>query len=172
MHAAIGLMPDAQTRIVILSNLGGTSMPESVLWRWFDLVGGNKETDWRTVFHDGYVAMQTAARAPFAQPVADAAPPQALGHYTGTFRNPVYGDAIVESDGRQLRLTMGPSKVMMTLVHRTRDTFIMSQPDLDAFLGDSGFATFAFGGDGAVASVTLTEFGDVDGGRFVATPPK
>jgi hypothetical protein len=172
MHAAIGVMPDAQTGIVVLSNLGGTSMPESVLWRWFDLLGGNEETDWSTVFHDGFVEMQKAARAPFAQPVADAAPPQALARYTGTFRNPVYGDVQVEGDGQQLRLTAGPAKLVMPLVHRTRDTFVLTQPDLDGFLGDSGFATFAFGGDGAVASVTLTEFADVDGGRFAAVPSK
>ena len=59
----------------------------------------------------------------------------------------------------------------MTLVHRTRDTFIAVAARLDAFLGDSGFATFAFGGDGKIASITLSEFGDVDGGRFVARPP-
>jgi hypothetical protein len=82
--------------------------------------------------------MQKAARAPFAQPVADPAPPQALTQYTGTFRNPVYGDVTVERDGERLRLTAGPAKLVMPLVHRSRDTFILSQPDLDAFLGDSG----------------------------------
>jgi hypothetical protein len=64
----------------------------------------------------------------------------------------------------------GPAKLAMTLVHRTHDTFILSQPAVDAFLGDSGFATFAFGSDGKVSSITLSEFGDVDGGRFVAKP--
>ena len=59
----------------------------------------------------------------------------------------------------------------MPLVHRTHDTFILSQPDVDAFLGDSGFAPFAFGGDGSVSGVTLSEFGDVDGGRCVVESP-
>jgi hypothetical protein len=58
----------------------------------------------------------------------------------------------------------------MMLVPRSRDTFIASEPDLDAFLGDSGLATFAFGGDGTIASVTMSEFADVDGGRFSAKP--
>jgi CubicO group peptidase (beta-lactamase class C family) len=171
MHAAIGVIADAQTGIVILTNLGGSSLAEALLWRYFDLVGGNPETDWSTVFHDGWAAQQKAARAPFDKPVADAAPAQAVTRYTGTFRNPVYGDVRVESDGQQLRLIGGPAKLTMRLVHRTRDTFILSQPDVDAFLGDSGFATFAFGGDGSVSGVTLSEFGDVDGGRFVAGSP-
>jgi hypothetical protein len=58
----------------------------------------------------------------------------------------------------------------MILVPRSRDTFIASQPDVDAFLGDSGFATFAFCGDGRIASVVLSEFGDVDDGRFRIIP--
>jgi CubicO group peptidase (beta-lactamase class C family) len=171
MHAAIGVIAGAQTGIVILTNLGGSSLAEVLLWRYFDLVGGNPETDWSTVFHNGWSEMQKAARAPFAEPVADAAPAQALTRYTGTFRNPVYGDVTVETDGQQLRLIGGPAKLRMTLVHRTHDTFILSQPAVDAFLGDSGLATFAFGGDGKVSSVTLSEFGDVDGGRFVAKSP-
>jgi CubicO group peptidase (beta-lactamase class C family) len=170
MHAAIGVIRDANTGIVVLTNLGGSSLADALLWRWFDLVGGNPETDWSTLFHDTWSEGQTAARAPFAAAVADAAPAQALSRYAGTFRNPVYGDVAIAADGPQLRLVAGPAKITMALVHRTRDTFVLSQPDLDAFLGDSGWATFAFGGDGAVTSVTLSEFGDVDGGRFVAVP--
>jgi CubicO group peptidase (beta-lactamase class C family) len=171
MHAAIGVIADAQTGIVILTNLGGSSLADALLWRYFDLVGGNPETDWSTLFYDMWSAQQKTARAPFSEPVADAAPAQALARYAGTFRNPVYGDVRVETDGQQLRLIGGPAKLTMALVHRTHDTFILSQPDVDAFLGDSGFATFAFGGDGKVSSVTLSEFGDVDGGRFVARSP-
>jgi len=171
MHAAIGVIADAQTGIVILTNLGGSSLAEALLWRYFDLVGSNPETDWSTAFHDGWSEMQKAARAPFAGPVADAAPAQALTRYTGAFRNPVYGDVTVETGDQQLRLIAGPAKLAMTLVHRTHDTFILSQPAVDAFLGDSGFATFAFGGDGKVSSITLSEFGDVDSGRFVVKPP-
>jgi hypothetical protein len=170
MHAAIGVIADAHTGIVILTNLGGSSLADALLWRWFDLVGGNPETDWSTAFHDVWSAQQTAGRAPFAAPVADASPPQALARYAGTFRSPVYGDVTVSIDGKQLRLVAGPAKVAMTLVHRTRDTFVLSQVDLDAFLGDSGLATFAFGADGAVSALTLSEFGDVDGGRFAIVP--
>jgi CubicO group peptidase (beta-lactamase class C family) len=172
MHAAIGVIADAQTGIVILTNLGGSSLAEALLWRYFDLVSGNPETDWSTVFYDSWSDLQKAARGPFTEPVAAASPAQALARYTGTFRNPVYGDLSVETDGQKLWLIAGPAKLKMILVHRTHDTFIASRPDLDAFPGDSGFATFAFGADGAIASATLSEFGDVDGGRFVAKPSR
>ena len=140
------------------------------MWRFYDLEGGNPEKDWSAVFHQAWADQQKAAQAPFVQPVADPSPPQPLARYVGSFSNPVYGDLRVETDGRQLWLVAGPKQLKMMLVPRSRDTFIASQPDLDAFLGDSGFATFAFGGDGKIASVTLSEFADVDGGRFSIKP--
>jgi CubicO group peptidase (beta-lactamase class C family) len=170
MHAAIGVIPDDHAGIVILSNLGGTAMPEAVMWRFYDLEAGNPERDWSAVFHQGWVDRQKTAQALFAQPVADAAPPQPLARYVGQFSNPVYGDLSVQTDGQRLWLVSGPRQVKMMLVPRSRDTFIASELDVDAFLGDSGLVTFAFGGDGTIASVTLSEFADVDGGRFRAKP--
>jgi uncharacterized protein DUF3471 len=116
-----------------------------------------------------WTEQQKVAQAPFAK-AAEVSPAQPLALYVGSFSNPVYGDLTTETDGRQLWLIAGPAKVKMMLIHRTHDTFMASQPGLDGFLGDSGFATFSFGGDGKVASVTLSEFADVDGGRFVAKP--
>jgi CubicO group peptidase (beta-lactamase class C family) len=170
MHAAIGVIPDDHAGIVILTNLGGTSLAEAVMWRFYDLEAGNPEHDWSADFHQAWGDQQKAAQAPFVQPVADASPPQPLDRYAGTFGNPVYGDLRVETDGTGLWLVAGPKRLKMLLVPRSRDTFVASTPELDAFLGESGFATFAFGGDGKVASVTLSQFADVDGGRFTAKP--
>src|SRR5262245_57563694 len=170
MHAAIGVIPDAHAGIVVLTNLGGASLAEAVMWRFSDLEGGNPEKDWSTLFHQTWADQQKAAQAPFADPVTEPSPPQPLARYVGAFTNPVYGDLRVEIDGQQLWLIAGPKQLKMLLVPRSRDTFVASQPDLDAFLGDSGFATFAFGGDGKIASVTLSQFADVDGGRFRLKP--
>jgi CubicO group peptidase (beta-lactamase class C family) len=170
MHAAIGVIPDDHAGIVVLTNLGGTSLAEALMWRFYDLEAGNPERDWSADFHQAWVDQQKAAQAPFTQPVADPSPPQPLDRYAGTFSNPVYGDLRVETDGTQLRLVAGPKQLKMLLVPRSRDTFIASMPEVDAFLGDSGFATFAFGGDGKIASVALSQFADVDGGRFTVKP--
>jgi CubicO group peptidase (beta-lactamase class C family) len=170
MHAAIGVIPDDHAGIVVLTNLGGASLAEAVMWRYYDLEGGNPEKDWSALFHQAWADQQKAAQAPFVQPVTDPAPPQPLARYVGAFMNPVYGDLHVETDGQQLWLVAGPKQLKMMLVPRSRDTFIASQPDLDAFLGESGFATFAFGGDGKVASVAVSQFADVDGGRFSVKP--
>src|SRR5262249_546278 len=169
-HAAIGVISDEHAGIVILTNLGDASLAEAVMWKFYDLEAGKPATDWSSLFHDTWTEQQKAAQAPFAQPLADDSPAQPAARYVGTFTNPVYGDLRVETDGRQLWLIAGPAKLKMTLVHRSRDTFIASQPDLDAFLGESGVATFSFGGDGKVASVTMSQFADVDGGRFITKP--
>jgi CubicO group peptidase (beta-lactamase class C family) len=170
MHAAIGVIPDEHAGIVVLTNLGGTSLAEAVMWKFYDLESGNPDKDWSALFRQAWADQQKAAQAPFIQPPADPSPPEPLARYVGTFSNPVYGDLRVETDGRQLWLVAGPKQLKMLLVPRSRDTFIASQPDLDAFLGESGFATFAFGGDGKIASITLSEFADVDGGRFRIKP--
>jgi len=172
MHAAIGLIPNAHTGIVILTNLGGASLAEAVMWKFYDLFFRNPPTDWSAVFRESWLELQKTARVPFAQPPANASPAQPLARYTGAFINPVYGDVKVETDGQKLWLTMGPGKTKMALVHWDHDTFIASQPEMDAFVGESDFARFAFGNDGKVASLTMSAFSDVENGTFVASPPK
>jgi CubicO group peptidase (beta-lactamase class C family) len=172
MHAAIGLIPNANVGIVILTNLGGVPMADALMWKFYDLFFHNPSTDWSAVHREAWQDQQKTARAPFAQPPSGAAPAQPLAQYIGTFSNPVYGELKVETDGQRLWLTIGPGKVQLHLVHWHHDTFIAAQPELDAFLGESGFARFAFGSDGQVASLTLSEFSDVEGGTFIASPPK
>jgi hypothetical protein len=48
-----------------------------------------------------------------------------------------------------------------------RDIFVASQPGYDAFFGESGFVSFAFGAQGNVESITFDAISDVDDRRFV-----
>jgi hypothetical protein len=57
--------------------------------------------------------------------------------------------------------------VQMALRHWNRDTFRVSWPENDAYLGASGLARFAIGPQGQPASITLDLFSDVDQGLFV-----
>ena len=111
---------------------------------------------------------QKTAQALYARRPREPAPAQPLALYTGTFSNPVYGRLSVESDGQTLWLTIGPRQVRMNLIHWDHDTFLAAQPGTDAFQGETGFARFAFGSDGKVASIILDELADVDSGTFTA----
>lgn len=168
MHAAIGVMPQANTGIVILTNMGGSSMAEAVMWKYYDLVFNNPRTDWSTRFLESWREVQKTAQAPYSQRPEQPAPGQPLTRYTGTFTNHVYGKLSVKSDGQTLWLIIGPGQVRMNLIHWDHDTFIAAQPKMDAFLGETGFARFMFGSDGKVASITLDELADVDNGMFIA----
>jgi hypothetical protein len=95
-----------------------------------------------------------SARAPFTNRPSPKAPAQSLERYVGKFNNPVYGDLLVESDGQKLWMTIGPHKLKMDLIHWNHDSFAVSTPATDAFLGDSGSATFSFAKDGKVSLIT------------------
>jgi hypothetical protein len=63
----------------------------------------------------------------------------------------------------------------MALRHWNRDTFLVSWPENDAYLGAPGLARFAIGPQGQPVSLTLDLFADMDQGLFVrvesAEPP-
>jgi hypothetical protein len=84
-----------------------------------------------------------------------------------TFVSQPDGDLVIETAGDSLTVTVGPRRVHMTLRHWNRDTFRVSWPENDAYLGASGLARFAVGPQGQPVSLTLDLFADVDQGLFV-----
>jgi CubicO group peptidase (beta-lactamase class C family) len=167
VHAVVGFIPAAQLGLVVLTNLGGTALPEALLWYLNDRYFANPYTDWSTVLRDLHQEQQAAARAALGEPPTTPAPALPLASYTGTFRHRVYGDLVIEVAGDSLTLTVGPRRARMALRHWNRDTFLISWPESDAYPGASGFATFVLDPKGQPASLTLDPFADVDKGLFV-----
>ena len=167
IHAVVGFIPAAQLGLVVLTNLGGTQLPEALLWYLNDLYFSNPRTDWSQVLHATQQAQQAAARTALGEPPPTPAPSLPLQAYTGTFHHRVYGDLVIETAGDSLTLTVGPRRVQMALRHWNRDTFLVSWPENDAYLGASGLARFAIGPQGQPASIILDLFTDVDQGLFV-----
>jgi CubicO group peptidase (beta-lactamase class C family) len=167
IHAVVGFIPAAQLGLVVLTNLGGTQLLEALLWYLNDLYFSNPRTDWSQVLYAMQQAQQGAARTALGEQPTTPAPALPLQTYTGTFHHQVYGDLVIATAGDSLTLTVGPRRVQMTLRHWNRDTFLVSWPENDAYLGASGLARFAIGPQGQPASITLDLFRDVDQGRFV-----
>jgi CubicO group peptidase (beta-lactamase class C family) len=167
IHAVVGFIPAAQLGLVVLTNLGGTQLPEALLWYLNDLYFSNPRTDWSQVLHAGQQAQQAAARTALGEPPTTPTAALPLQTYTGTFHHRVYGDLVIETAGDSLTVTVGPRRVHMTLRHWNRDTFRVSWPENDAYLGASGLARFAVGPQGQPVSLTLDLFADVDQGLFV-----
>jgi CubicO group peptidase (beta-lactamase class C family) len=171
MHAIVGFIPAVQLGLVVLTNLGGTQLPEALLWDLNDRYFGNPHRDWNAVLHAAHQAQQAAAHAAIGEPPATPAPALPLPSYAGTFRHRVYGDLVIEVGGDTLALTVGPRRVRMALRHWNRDTFLVSWPEVDGYLGESGFARFAIGPQGLPVSLTLDLFADVDKGTFGRVEP-
>jgi CubicO group peptidase (beta-lactamase class C family) len=171
VHAVVGFIPAAQLGLIVLTNLGGTQLPEALLWDLNDRYFGNPHADWSAVLYAAHQAQQVASRAAIGEPPTTPAPALALASYAGTFRHRVYGDLVIEVAGDTLALTVGPRRVRMALRHWNRDTFLVSWPEADAYPGASGFASFAISPQGVPVSLTLELFADVDKGMFVRVEP-
>ena len=167
IHAVVGFIPAAQLGLVVLTNLGGTQLPEALLWYLNDLYFSNPRTDWSQVLHAVQQAQQTVARAALGERPTTPAAALPLQAYTGTFHHRVYGDLVIETAGDSLSLTVGPRRVQMALRDWNRDNFLVSWPENDAYVGASGLARFAVGPQGQPVSLTLDLFADVDQGLFV-----
>jgi CubicO group peptidase (beta-lactamase class C family) len=171
VHSVVGFIPAAQLGLVVLTNLSGTQLPEALLWYLNDQYFDNPHTDWSALLRIGLQEHQAAGRAALGEPPTAPAPALPLSSYAGTFRHRVYGELTLQAAGDTLALTMGPRRVRMTLRHWNRDTFLVSWPETDAYLGASGFATFAIDPKGQPVSLTLDPFADVDRGLFVRVEP-
>ena len=167
IHAVVGFIPAAQLGLVVLTNLGGTQLPEALLWYLNDLYFSNPRTDWSQVLHTVQQEQQAAARTSLGEPPTTPTVALPLQAYTGTFHHRVYGDLVIETAGDSLTVTVGPRRVQMMLRHWNRDTFRVSWPENDAYLGASGLARFAVGPQGQPVSLILDLFADVDQGLFV-----
>jgi CubicO group peptidase (beta-lactamase class C family) len=171
VHAVVGFIPAANLGLVVLTNLGGTALPEALLWYLNDRYFGNPDTDWSAVLHAAQQEQQAAARAAIGEKPTTSTPALPLPSYAGTFHNNVYGDLTIDAAGERLTLTVGPHRVRMELLHWNRDTFLVSWPENDAYRGASGFATFAIDPKGQPTRLTLDLFADVDKGLFVRAEP-
>jgi hypothetical protein len=171
VHAVVGLIPAAQLGLVVLTNLGGTQLPEALLWDLYDRYLGHPHTDWSAVLHAASQAQQAAARGAIGESPTPAAPALPLAQYAGAYQHRVYGALTLEAVGNTLALTVGPNRVRMALRHWHRDTFLVTWPENDAYPGASGWATFVIGRQGQPVSLTLDLFADVDKGLFVRANP-
>lgn len=178
MHSAVALIPDANLGIVILTNLGWARMVDALVLKFYDLYFGQftdcfhdqPSADWSKLYDEECEKQLNKGLGQFAKRPEDAFPPQPLARYTGTFHNSVYGDLNVDRDPNcetKLQVTIGPKNLTFELQPWNRDTFVALQPEYDAFFGESGFVTFAFGRRGNVESITLDAISDIDDCKFV-----
>ncbi len=163
MHAAIGIAPGGKLGIVVLTNLGGIELPESLMFKFYDMYFGNVDFNWSGA---NLKKANEGLKAAVGTRAKTAAPPMTNAAYVGVFHNQVYGDFTVAEKNSGLQVTAGKTPLVLYLMPWERDTFLISWPQSDAFPGDSGFLRFVIDQSGQASSFVADQFSDVDGGRF------
>ena len=157
--STIGLLPESDVAIVVLSNLGATELPEALMLKFCDLYLGRPQADHSANF---LKAHQSARPILPARP-HPAAPPLPLRRYVGIYRNPAYGDIKVKVRDDLLVATLDQSFVMH-LRPWHRDTFTF-----EAVLNRDnapGFATFQLDQTGEVVALKIPFLFSSPGGLF------
>ena len=154
MTAMVSLVPDLHLGIVILTNKGDNFLTSSLLYRIYDEALGLPPHDWSSEIHTAYTIALVAGTA--AQRKVDAArvrgthPSLALAKYVGTYRDALYGDAVVVSDNRGLRFEMLGYRGR--LQHWNFDTYRLIWDD--PVMGKTQ-VTFGLSSTGDIASVRV-----------------
>ena len=126
MAAMTGMLPEERLGVVVLSNLEGQALRESLMYKIFDLYLHVPPKDWSAenlaeARHDDSVAAKRE-RDLDAKRVKGTHPSLPLERYVGTYTDSLYGPATVRMEKGHLVLDVAP-KVVGDLEHWQYDTF-------------------------------------------------
>ncbi len=107
MSAMVGLLPEENLGIVVLTNLNGNLIPGALMYRVFDAYLGRPPLDWSERARVASVAAEKAAEEALrkelaARRVTGTTPTLPLERYVGRYRHPAWGDLVVRLEGGKL----------------------------------------------------------------------
>lgn len=158
MHALVGMMPEEELGLVILTNLPN-QLTYATMYRVFDLYLGGEQPDWSARLKTSSDSLQAEGRrsqeAFEAARVTGTTPSLAPSGYVGDYQHPVYGDARVTQEGSALLLTRGPAFVG-ELDHWHHDTYQVRWRNPSV---GPGYVTFVLDHAGAVSGAEVQGLG-------------
>jgi hypothetical protein len=126
MRTHVGMMPEEDLGVVVITNLNNSWIPQVVLFHVFDQFLGPTGKDWNQAMYAVNLESEREAEArreeEEAARVRGTSPSLDLEAYTGTYVDTLYGEARVSLQGGRLVLEVGPYFVGM-LEHWHFDTF-------------------------------------------------
>ncbi len=161
--SVVAFVPSAGLGIVVLSNLGGTLVPEILAQWFFDRFFGAADKDWSEVVLDKAREEKKKAAAGAPQKPSSPSPSLPLSAYAGAYANEVYGEVSVSAGPEGLVLTLGPGRVKVHLRHVDRDVFSCLVPELP---GDLGLARFYVNAAQKAETLILEELNTAGDGLF------
>jgi CubicO group peptidase (beta-lactamase class C family) len=153
----VALIPDLKLGVSILTNHESPAM-DPILYRVLDHYMKAPAHDWlaayraRSARQDSVVAAMDRKAATARDSLSKPALP--LAQYAGTYRDPWYGDVVIEQAGDGLRIRFVPTPSLVgELVHWQYDTFLARWKDRE--LRADAFATFTLNPDGTVKEMSI-----------------
>jgi CubicO group peptidase (beta-lactamase class C family) len=161
--AFLGLLPDRDVGLVVLSNAANAGLPDGVGAWALDRLMDNPEVDYVADALKHAKARLAADDKRFAQP-AHPRPFPALAPLAGSFSSPTFGKGVLRADGGALVLALQETGAELALTPWDGDVFTLRVLPRGRFapmlapLGDGpmGFAQFTAGKDGTLDVLRLT----------------
>ena len=165
VYNVAAFIPQEKLGIVILSNMRNTQLSLALALQFFDLYFAKNGSDWSQFFLKEMLEKEKKFQA--IRPPESAMPAQPLENYAGTYRNPVFGEVLVEKDDQGLQLVLGKNKTKMPLKHWSRDTFTLDWPPFQEVPSKVFFYT---DGDKPVTKMNAELFSSEGDGIFEKNP--
>ena len=161
MNAMVGLLPEERSGVVVLTNLDGNALRESIMYKVFDMLLGAPARDWSRVSLIEKASFDSIdakdQREADAKRVPGTHPSLALSRYAGIYEDSLYGRVAVRFEGTSLILDLAP-KMIGELEHWHYDTFKVRWRD---HRDGTNLVTFALDTDGNIDTMTA----DIGGPR-------
>lgn len=126
MAAMVGLLPEERIGVVVLTNLEGNALRESIMYKVFDMSLGAPPRDWSRVSLIEQTSFDSInekdRREAEAKRVMGTRPSLPLERYAGTYADSLYGKVAVRLENGHLVLDLAP-KMIGDMEHWHYDTF-------------------------------------------------
>jgi CubicO group peptidase (beta-lactamase class C family) len=160
MTAVVGMIPEEQLGVVVLTNLSANDLPTALMYRVFDAYLSLPAKDWSARLLAFYRILEFRKQAEWKSAeearVKETKPTLPLAQYAGTYWNDMYGEAkIIEQQGR-LRFSYSET-YSGEMEHWNYDTFHLKWKSPG--LGDT-FVTFTLSAQGHVDEMKVQRFDD------------
>lgn len=154
----VGMIPSEGVGVVVMTNLGSSTLQTALMYRVFDLLLGLPPTDWSAEYLA--LAQRSAARSAEGTESTKSAraegtrPSLPLEAYAGTYADSLYGEVVVVVEEGRLVLRYSPTYVA-DLEHWHHDTF---RGRLRRRGGGQSLVNFGLDARGRVRSLELEGF--------------
>jgi CubicO group peptidase (beta-lactamase class C family) len=158
MVSRLTLVPDAGLGVIVLTNAEVGHAFNAITYSALDAFLDAPRTDWVAAYGAAFDKSHGDAdadwKAHLAARDAGSTPSLPLARYAGTYRDPWYGDVVVERAGDGLRLRFSRSKDLVgRLEHWQHDSFIVRWDQ--RWLNADAFVDFDLDHDGKIRAVRM-----------------